>query len=858
MRSARSMNTVERAAFVRAACGNDETLISQVLLALDEEPEPEPDATQRSMPPQLENERLGPYRIVRLLGSGGMGDVYLAERADDEYQQHVAIKLVRNTAFSTQVQARLRTERQILASLQHPNIARLLDGGRAPDGRPYLVMEYIEGEAIDSYCDRHRLDIEARLEIIRTVCSAVHYAHQNLIVHRDLKPNNILITRDGTPKLLDFGIAKLLDSRHSPQTLAVTHMDYRMMTPAHASPEQVRGDGITTASDIYVLGVLAYELLCGRKPYDLVGTRLSELERIICEQDPVTPSARLARTAAESPHYADEIAACRSTSLPKLLKKLRGDLDNITLMAMRREPTRRYGSAQQLAADLTHHLDGLPVLAAPDRWSYRALKFVRRNALVVSFATAALVLLVLFAAVTTIQANHVRRERDVAAAERSRAEQVSSFMVELFELSDPDHSRGNEVTARELLDIGAHRIGSGLDDQPRTRALLLGTIGRVYSSLGLYPESVQLLEQTVVARTKLYGPRHLEVADARSQLGEALLRQDKFDRAQTELQAALDLQTQLAGATAIEVAPTLGRLAHLAELRGRFDAAQKLYEQSLRIYRLHRREHDPEATSLLSEMAGLYVYRGDYAQGEQLYRAALNTAREKLGGDHPQVAAQSVNLAATLQAQGKLDAAGPLFVDALHIFERVLGPNHPGTLDARANYGRYLQQRGDYAAAEKVFAEVLTADQRIRGAQHAYVGHDHVNLGLALLDHEQPAAAQEHFQAALDIYELALPRDHPFVASALSGLGQSLNMEGQFAAAEQQLRRAAEIANRSLPANSPQLAVARSELGIALLGQHRTAEAVPLLQESYVILAQQANVSPRIMRRAKEAHKQLQ
>ncbi|HKQ81834.1 MAG TPA: serine/threonine-protein kinase [Steroidobacteraceae bacterium] len=851
------MSIEERSAFIRAACGSDETLISQVMLALDEEAA-EPAPAQYSTPQSWENERLGPYRILRLLGSGGMGEVYLAERADEEYQQRVAIKVVRNTAFSSQIQARLRMERQILASLQHPNIARLLDGGRAPDGRPYLVMEYIEGEAIDAYCDRHRLDVDARIEIIRTVCSAVHYAHQNLVVHRDLKPNNILIMADGTPKLLDFGIAKLLETRHSPQTLAVTHMDYRMMTPAHASPEQVRGEVITTASDIYVLGVLVYELLCGRKPYDLVGTRLSELERIVCEQDPVPPSARLARTASESPHYADEIAACRAATVPRLIKKLRGDLDNITLMAMRREATRRYGSAQELANDLAHHRNGMPVLAAPDRWSYRTLKFVRRNALGVSFAATAVILLMLFAIITSIQANHVRRERDVAAAERLRAEQVSSFLVELFELSDPSHSRGNEVTARELLDVGAHRISSGLDGEPRTRALLLGTIGRVYSSLGLYAESVQMLEETVAARTRLYGPQHLEVADARSQLGEALLHQDKFDRAQKELQAALELQTKLAGATAIDVAPTLGRLAHLAELRGLFDAAQKLYEESMRIYRLHGRERDPEATSLLSDMAGLYVYRGDYAQGERLYRSALNTAREKLGSDHPQVAAQSVNLAATLQAQGKLEEAGPLFVDALHIFDKVLGPTHPSSLDARANYGRYLQQRGDYAAAGNVFAEVLAADQRIRGAQHAFVGHDHVNLGLALLDQNKPAAAREHFQAALDIYQAALPSDHPFVASALSGLGQSLSMEGQFAAAEKHLRRATEIASRSLPANSPQLATARSELGIALLGQHRVADATPLLQQSYSILAQRPNISQRILNRAKEARSTLQ
>src|SRR5262245_17666329 len=301
---ARALGPRERSEYVRRACGADETLLSNVLVALGE------DVSQSgfwddvaagesgSHDPavvSLEGQRLGPYRILRKIGTGGMGDVWLAERADDEYQQQVAIKLVRSGVFSRQVQGRLRMERQILATLQHPNIARLLDGGRAPDGTPYLVMGYIDGEPIDAYCDRRRLAPEERIALVRTVCSAVHYAHQNLIVHRDLKPNNILITAQGVPKLLDFGIAKLLDTRQSAATLAVTHAEYRVMTPAHASPEQVRGDVITTSSDIYVLGVLLYELLCGRRPFQLLGSSLLEMEKIICEQDAPAPSEMAAR-----------------------------------------------------------------------------------------------------------------------------------------------------------------------------------------------------------------------------------------------------------------------------------------------------------------------------------------------------------------------------------------------------------------------------------------------------------------------------------------------------------------------------------------------------------------------------------
>src|SRR5687768_10922165 len=396
---ARGLNTRDRGEYVRRACGADETLLSHVLLvladAVGEKAAQEQgfwdevaagESTTATLTESLEGQRLGVYRIGRKLGSGGMGDVYLAERADDEYQQRVAIKIVRSGAFSPQIQSRLRMERQILATLQHPNIARLLDGGRAPDGTPYLVMEYIDGEPIDAYCDRRRLSIEERLQLVRTICSAVHYAHQNLIVHRDLKPNNILITPDGVPKLLDFGIAKLLDSRHTAHTLAVTHFEYRVLTPAHASPEQVRGDTITTASDIYVLGVLMYELLCGRRPFHLVGTSLTDMERIICEQDAPAPSTMATRISTESPDTLADIAARRAATASRLVKQLRGDLDNIVGKAMRKDPERRYASAEQLAQDLEHHLTGQPVLATSDTWFYRTSKFVRRHAFSVAAA----------------------------------------------------------------------------------------------------------------------------------------------------------------------------------------------------------------------------------------------------------------------------------------------------------------------------------------------------------------------------------------------------------------------------------------------------------------------------------------
>jgi serine/threonine protein kinase/tetratricopeptide (TPR) repeat protein len=869
---ARALSTRDRGEYVRRACGADETLLSHVLQALGDALGEkaaqeqgfwdEVAAGELSGGPfheSLEGQRLGHYRLVRKLGSGGMGDVYLAERADDEYQQHVAIKIVRRGQFSPQIQSRLRMERQILATLQHPNIARLLDGGRAPDGTPYLVMEYIDGEPIDTYCDRRRLTIEARLQLVKTICGAVQYAHQNLIVHRDLKPNNILITPEGVPKLLDFGIAKLLDTRHSAHTLAVTHYEYRVMTPAHASPEQVRGDVITTASDIYVLGVLMYELLSGRRPFHLVGTSLTEMERIICEQDAPPPSGMVARLIEESPELISEIAARRSMTPARLQKRLRGDLDNIIGMAMRKDPERRYASAEQLAADLEHHLNGEPVLATSDTWLYRTRKFIKRHGWAVAAGAAAVVTLAAFSAVTYVQAQRIAKQRDVATAERTRAEQISSFLVDLFELADPSRSRGSQVTAREILDIGARRIRLGLTDQPETRATLLGTIGRVYGSMGLYESSVELLEEALQSRIRLYGERHPEVALARVDLGNALCERGLLDVCADQLNTALTMQTELLGADSLAVAPTLLAHGHLAQLRGEIDLAERYFNDSLELYRRHQQERTSQAASAINDLAHLYAYRNDHERAATLYRAALDIDRNALGNDHPLVGIHVLNLAFTLQSQGKLAEAAPLYTESLQILSKVLGEAHPMTLDASSNYGRFLHRRGDFAEAEKVLARVVELDRKARGEDHPYVGHDLVSLGMLRVDAGDPAQAQRDFTAALAIYAASLPADHPFAASALSGLGRAQLEQGHAREAEQTLRRAADIAGKSsLPADSPQLAAINSSLGRALLAQRRFEDAAPLLRSSYPILAKAQGEDAVITQRTKQALARLE
>jgi serine/threonine-protein kinase len=372
---------------------------------------------------------------------------------------------MRGGPLSRELQARFRTERQILARLQHPNIARLQDGGTTNDGTPYLVMEFVDGEPIDAYCDRLGLGLVARLRLFRTVCAAVHAAHQHLIVHRDLKPSNILVNQDGVPKLLDFGIAKLLDPAESGlHTVAFTQADFRVMTPDHASPEQIRGETITTASDVYVLGVLLYELLTGQRPFLVTSRRVADIERAICEKTAEPPSHYFADAHNEA---VTKAAAVRDANAGRLRRVMSGDLDNIVLMAMRKEPERRYASAQQMASDIGRYLDGRPVIARRDTLGYRTRKFLQRNWAAAGAFAALLALLCVFAANSYLQAKRFAKERDLVAVqrasaerERQRATEVSDFLVNLFRLSDPERSSGSQVTARELLDCAAVSIGN--------------------------------------------------------------------------------------------------------------------------------------------------------------------------------------------------------------------------------------------------------------------------------------------------------------------------------------------------------------------------------------------------------------
>lgn len=786
----------------------------------------------------MTTERIGPYRILRTLGAGGMGEVFLAERDDAQFDQRVAIKVVHTSFASRAVHSRLKMERQILAQLNHPNIARLLDGGSMPDGASYLVMEYVDGVALDQYCDNNRLDINARLRIFQAVCAAVHYAHQNLVVHRDLKPSNILVTAAGVPKLLDFGIAKLLDERQASQhTVAVTHADLRVMTPDHASPEQIRGQPITTSSDVYVLGVLLYKLLSGTSPFVIPSMRLSDIERAICEKD--AQPASHAVPVDDSP-YARGIADARGINPSRLRRTLRGDLDNMVAMAMRKEPGRRYGSAQQFASDVQRYLDGLPVIARRDTMSYRSAKFIRRHWLPLSAAAAVLFLIVAFATTTYQQSLRIAAERDsvaeqreLADRERVRAEEVSGFLVNIFKLSDPEENRGNQVTARELLDVGAQKLRAELVDQPATKAALLGTVGAVYDSLGQYKDAVGILSESLALQPDTASKPRM---DTLLELGRARAHSGDLQGAEAPLNEALRAAQNTFGADSQEAGRALWELGRLRHQQDRVADARSLLEKSLQILE-STQAPATQVSDLLDDLAGTYVVEKQWSLARQTYERALGIDRGILGEDHPRLGEHIGNLAIVQQNLGDLKQAEALYRDAIRRKEKAYGLHSAQTASAQAQFGALLQREGRLDEAEPLLRAAVDSTLAKWGPDHYLVGYSRAWLGMLLHEKGDFAGAESEYRQALATYDKALPPSHQYRVSLLAQYARLLVDRGRpedaLAMSEQALKVAGESTPSSLVAQTHTIhAYALEHLGGSQDAANELETALPVLMKA--------------------------
>ena len=847
-----------REAYLNEACGDDPDLLHYILSLLQLEGTADitiENAVASAMnaafnedadsDEEMRGTRIGPYRVERLLGQGGMGMVYLALRADQQFDQEVAIKLGRRKLIDPMAQARLKAERQILANLDHPNIARLLDGGTTSDGVPYLVIEHIDGVRIDTYCDVHKLTLGERLLLFQTICHAVQYAHQNLVIHRDIKPSNILVTADGTPKLLDFGIAKLIDSEGVVND-GLTREGVAVLTPENASPEQIVGGAITTATDTYALGLLLHRLLVGLPVFDLENLTPTQFARTVLEQPVELPSRRFSIAATEIRTIdAQALAADRNQSADALIRSLRGDLDTILLKALRKEPDRRYASAQNLSDDITRYRGSMPITARPDSWHYRAQKFVQRHTLGVGLSTAAVGLLFVFAVTLFVQNQRVIAERD-------HAQEINRFLEDIFTAPDPANARGLDITAKEILAAGAERISGNLDDRPDIQSSLMETIGRVYYNLGQYEPSKAMLEQSLALRVQALGDDHPTVAAGKNELAEVLIRKAEYARAEVLLEEALEVNQDVYGGASTAAAENLFNLAELNLATGDLDRAQQFANVSIDAYTVAGSEYRIELAEATNALARILQVRGELDETEILLRRAIDLVESTAGGDHPLMAYYLQNLGVLLQSKGDLVAAEQMLIRAIEATRKILGEKHDLVATTLAILGSLQQGKGDFTGAEQAYREALRLDTEVRGENHPFVGYDMTSLAGLLHDKGDFDDAEAMLLRALEVYRATLDDNHQYVASTLTELGAVLTSDGRADEAIGVLERALEIRLGDYEEDHVLVAATKLEYGLALLRSGQRDEGRRMIEQNAARFADANN------RRAKRAQTALQ
>lgn len=797
--------------------------------------------------------RLGSYRIVDVLGAGGMGTVLLAERADDQFRKRVAVKVIRAGMATADVLQRFRNERQVLAQFDHPNIVRLVDGGATDDGFPYLVMDCVDGLPIDRYCERQRLSLTDRLRLFRKVCGPVQYAHQHLVVHRDLKPSNILITPDGEPRLLDFGVAKVLDPAAAEAGAPATAPALRLFTPRYASPEQLRGQAITTASDIYSLGVILYELLTGLRPFAVDTDSAQELERLVLVQEPTRPSTAVRRATQHraddrgaAPHPATPAAGPSDVEARRLSRRLSGDLDNIVLMALRREPQRRYASVAEFSEDIRRHLEGLPVAARAATFRYRVASFARRHAAGVAAASILCVGLLAATIVSTrmyFQADAARvaaeRAEGRAEAQRAIAEQINAFLRDMLASPDPGRS-GPNVMVRTLLDTAAAKISdSDLADQhPAIEAAIRATLGNTYRALGLFSEAEPHLVRSLEIRRATSaqdGVAPLELATSIQDLASLRHAQARYDAADRLYREALALRVSVPGDGAPRAADIRSGLAALHSDRGDFDAAEALFREALEEYERDLRADDPRVASGLDHLGALLHRRGVFEAAEPLLRRALEIRVAALGPEHPDVMNSLTSLGLLLRDRGDNAAAEPLLVEAVRVARGVVGDDHPTLATTLNNLAVLHLRRGEPQAAEAPIREALAIRRKRLGDDHPEVAATLNSLAALLRVRGAFDEARQHYGEAIGIYRRAFSGDHPETVTVVNNLAALLYAESNLAGAEQLFREVLDVRRRILPVDHPDVAISLNNLAVVLLDLREYGQAATLLREAVAL-----------------------
>jgi len=873
------LNVSEREAFLISKCGSDKHLYDEVISLLSEDETIHPLLDKKAS--ELINveeklnfvgQKIGNYKLLEEIATGGMGTVFLAERCDGIFEQKVALKIIKPGLSTIPIIRRFQHERQILANLQHPNIARLFDGGVTEDKRPFFTMEYVDGIPIDEYCDKQKLSIKERLKLFMKVCATVQYAHNNLVVHRDLKPSNILITNDGNIKLLDFGIAKVLKAESADKELiTITQAELNLLTPEYSSPEQIKNSNISVSTDVYSLGLVLYKLLTGNSAHEFKTRTYIEYENVVCNRNIIRPSLSMDKTTGDNKKSFSERGTNRKTTSHKLSKHLRGDLDNVCLMALRKEPERRYASAEMFAYDIERYLSNLPILAQKESVLYTGRKFVARHKKAVIAAT------ILFFVVNSLilyYTTQLKFERDKAQREAEKSELVATFLQELFLISDPTETLGETITARELLERSVSKLKVDLSEELEVKSQLLNTIGKVYNNLGLFNSAEEVLlminnnegineidkptyiktlinlgktygnngkydlEEVILKKAKIEGEKHLGLNDpllgnCYNNLGSYFYSTAKFDSSYHYYTKAEKNYIKNYGNESEKLAEIIYNLGVLEFDGGNLDKSDSLYRKSLTIYKKLNGELNAETATAQNELASVLRHKGDFIESEILYKKALATRIQIFGDQHPDVAHTLNHLSRLYYNQEQFEKAEPIVRKSLAIREKLYNKTHPEVSASKSSLGGVLIGLKKYQEAESLYREAYSASMEKFGESHPYTPAILGNIGIALMEQKKYDEAEKVMLESVRMLNNLSSYRPTFLSGRIVALADLYNRTNRFSEAESILRE--ELASlRSKNIDDVWLiGLVESQLGYSLYYQKKNIEAEGLLVNGY-------------------------